>query len=304
MIHDDVYSSDTKIKELNTQRLNDHDESLVMTTPSSITHLEGDSSGDEVKEMGARPLETVLELTDGNIIEMNNLNELPSTLQSPKSLNNVTPVVATQPPSATTSSHRPRNRTDSLRVITDKFRSISNDLLRSIESAHEMIDLNRSHFSAATQSAAAQQYQSSENYLTPNLTSNGGNQQFSKWPRVKKEFLSHKHHAKTVPSGDPASDLTVKSVDSPDTNNNNNNNNDINSILPSTSLSSYGLVNEQENLNANKFYSLNRKDSTRNEKKANDLIQSNTTTKDLSKNESRDDVSTKDESSYYSPKSK
>lgn len=48
-----------------------------------------------------------------------------------------------------------RNRNDSIRHITDKFVSISNDIFRSIENAHELIDLKHSNFSAATQTAAA-----------------------------------------------------------------------------------------------------------------------------------------------------
>ena len=259
-----------------------------MTTPSSADDFDLSVSGDDIKEK-LKPLETVLELSTTNNIEMNNLNEIPSTLQSPKSLN-MTPVALVAPPVSTT--HRQRNRTDSLRVITDKFRSISNDLLRSIESAHEMIDLNRSHFSAATQSAAAQQYQSSEMHLTPNT-----NQQFSKWPKVKKEFLINKSRSKTFGASgdDPASDLTFKSVDSPD----NVNSNDLNSNLPSTSLSSYGLVNEQENVN--KFYSLNRGDSMRDGKICDGDFHN---AKTLTKHESTDDVSTRENSCYYSPKSK
>lgn len=50
---------------------------------------------------------------------------------------------------------RGRNRADSIRQFTDKVRSFSIDLLRSIENAQEMIDLKNSNFSAATQSAAA-----------------------------------------------------------------------------------------------------------------------------------------------------
>lgn len=262
-------------------------ETIVMTTPGSADDFDLNVSGDDIKEK-LKPLETVLELPATNSIEMNNLNEISSTLQSPKSLN-MTPVA---PPVSTT--HRQRNRTDSLRVFTDKFRSISNDLLRSIESAHEMIDLNRSHFSAATQSAAAQQYQSSETHLTPNT-----NQQFSKWPKVKKEFLNNNNKSRSKTFGaasgdrDPASDLTFKSVDSPD----NVNSNDLNSNLPSTSLSSYGIVNEQENVN--KFYSLNRGDSTRDGKMGDGEFNN---AKILS--ESTDDASTRENSCYYSPKSK
>ncbi|RNA05221.1 XK-related 6 [Brachionus plicatilis] len=48
-----------------------------------------------------------------------------------------------------------RNRNDSIRHITDKVLSISNDIFRSIENAHELIDLKHSNFSAATQTAAA-----------------------------------------------------------------------------------------------------------------------------------------------------
>lgn len=48
-----------------------------------------------------------------------------------------------------------RNRNDSIRHLTDKVLSISNDIFRSIENAHELIDLKHSNFSAATQTAAA-----------------------------------------------------------------------------------------------------------------------------------------------------
>ncbi|CAF0712513.1 unnamed protein product [Brachionus calyciflorus] len=48
-----------------------------------------------------------------------------------------------------------RSRSDSLRQLTDKFRSFSIDIVRSIENAHEMADLKHSNFSAATQTAAA-----------------------------------------------------------------------------------------------------------------------------------------------------
>jgi len=69
-------------------------------------------------------------------------------------------------------------------------------------------------------------------------------------------------------------------------------------------MSSYGLVNEQENLNVNKFYSLNRGDSMRNGRKGNDYVSNNEKANALSNNESMtDDVSTR-ESCYYSPKSK
>ena len=47
---------------------------------------------------------------------------------------------------------------NSLRQFTQRFRSFSNDLLRSIESAHDMVDLGNSNFATATQLAAAQHF--------------------------------------------------------------------------------------------------------------------------------------------------
>lgn len=47
---------------------------------------------------------------------------------------------------------------NSLRHLTKRFRSFSNDLLRSIESAHDMVDLGNSNFATATQLAAAQHF--------------------------------------------------------------------------------------------------------------------------------------------------
>ena len=196
------------------------------------THADFKESLSTSLPLGVSPhLETVLEIDQNG-----HTSEIPSTLQSPLSLNTPTTSEAQQ----TVSSARTRNRTDSLRVFTDKFRSISNDLLRSIESAHEMLDLNRSHFSAATQSAAAQQYHQNDNYLTPNLNAHG---QFSKWPKVKKEVLSNKFRSNTVVASsnvnnikvDPASDCTIRSGDSE--------NKDVVSNLPSPT--SYGVVNEQ-----------------------------------------------------------
>jgi hypothetical protein len=314
----DVGSSDLKTNESRTIILNDNctsqHESIAIITPSSACDLDvnGDVADTQKENTPRLPLDTVLELTDANNFGTENLDEIPSTLQSPKSLVYTTPAVTpttttTMVPPLTATGSRQRNRTDSLRVITDKFRSISNDLLRSIESAHEMIDLNRSHFSAATQSAAAQQYQSSENNMTPSLNANaaGGNQAFSRWPKVKKELLKGKvNDNNRIISGDPASDFTIKSVDLHIGNNVNSNNNEVNSNLPSTSMSSYGLVNEQENLNVNKFYSLNRGDSMRNDRKGNDYMLNKEKANALSNNESMtDDVSTR-ESCYYSPKSK
>lgn len=54
--------------------------------------------------------------------------------------------------------HAPNRNSNSLRQFTRRFRSFSNDLLRSIESAHDMVDLGNSNlpFAAATQLAAAQ----------------------------------------------------------------------------------------------------------------------------------------------------
>ena len=57
-----------------------------------------------------------------------------------------------------------------------------------IVTKQEMIDLNRSHFSAATQLAAVQQYQPNDiTHITPTLNLNS---QSSKWPKLKKRLLS------------------------------------------------------------------------------------------------------------------
>ena len=47
---------------------------------------------------------------------------------------------------------------NSLKQFTQRFRSFSNDLLRSIESAHDMVDLSNSNFATATHLAAAQHF--------------------------------------------------------------------------------------------------------------------------------------------------
>ena len=69
--------------------------------------------------------------------------------------------------------HVPKLRTrtsSSIKQFTEKalhgVQRFSNDMLRSIENAHEMVDLKNSNFSSATQSVAAQFY--TANYLTPN----------------------------------------------------------------------------------------------------------------------------------------
>ena len=53
-----------------------------------------------------------------------------------------------------------RTRNESIKQFTKRFRSFSIDLMRSIELAHDMVDLRNSNFVSATQSAAAQQYNS------------------------------------------------------------------------------------------------------------------------------------------------
>jgi hypothetical protein len=61
---------------------------------------------------------------------------------------------------------RNRARTNSIKYFTEKalhgVQRFSNDILRSIENAHELVDLKNSNFSTATQTAAAQLY--STNY--------------------------------------------------------------------------------------------------------------------------------------------
>lgn len=61
---------------------------------------------------------------------------------------------------ATLSGPARRSRNESFKQFTERVRTFSNDLLRSIEMAHDIADLRNSNFSAATQSAAAQQYYS------------------------------------------------------------------------------------------------------------------------------------------------
>jgi hypothetical protein len=69
-----------------------------------------------------------------------------------------------------------RTRNESLRQFTSRVRSFSNDVLRSIENAHGMVDLKHSNFSHATQTAAAaaaathhsNDYLNASTYLSPN----------------------------------------------------------------------------------------------------------------------------------------
>lgn len=51
-----------------------------------------------------------------------------------------------------------RSRNESIKEFTKRFRSFSIDLMRSIEQAHDMVDLKNSKFANATQSVATQQY--------------------------------------------------------------------------------------------------------------------------------------------------
>lgn len=82
-----------------------------------------------------------------------------------------TSLYVTTSPSANVTRHPPpsaRSRNDSIKMFTDKVKSFSNDILRTIESAHELVDLKNSNFSAATHTAAVQQYQQNQadNYLS------------------------------------------------------------------------------------------------------------------------------------------
>jgi hypothetical protein len=55
-----------------------------------------------------------------------------------------------------------RSRNDSFKQFTARFRTFSNDFIRSIELAHDMADIRNSKFSAATQTAAVQLYKSNK----------------------------------------------------------------------------------------------------------------------------------------------
>jgi hypothetical protein len=67
-----------------------------------------------------------------------------------------------RPHSITLASRGGRTRANSIKVFTEKaihgVQRFSTDILRSIENAHELVDLKNSNFSSATQSAAAQLY--------------------------------------------------------------------------------------------------------------------------------------------------
>lgn len=69
-----------------------------------------------------------------------------------------TSTVVPRPRSSRTASTSNNRNSNSLRQFTQRFRSFSNDLLRSIESAHDMVDLGNSNFATATQLAAAQHF--------------------------------------------------------------------------------------------------------------------------------------------------
>jgi hypothetical protein len=70
----------------------------------------------------------------------------------------------------TNSKHRVRN--ESIKNFTQRFRSFSIDLMRSIELAHDMVDLRNSNFATATQSVAAQQYNCNEHSYDPEYGAN------------------------------------------------------------------------------------------------------------------------------------
>lgn len=62
-----------------------------------------------------------------------------------------------------------QNRNSSIKQLTQRFRTFSTDLLRSIESAHDMVDLGNSNFATATQLAAAQHFLAPIYLATGNL---------------------------------------------------------------------------------------------------------------------------------------
>ena len=289
--------------QVNCENLSAINESVYVKDENSLESCtSSDKNADEdekhLKDLKGRltlPLETVLELENGDTTQDFNKSQV----------NQATPVLPHQqvhtPTTATSStSTRPRNRTDSLKLFTDKFRSISNDLLRSIESAHEMIDLNRSHFSAATQLAAVQQYQSNENHLTP---SSINNKSFKSRNNSAHPMSKQRSSTIAASKNEPVADYAIVKTGSI---------NDIISNLPSGSLSSYGLVNENES-DANGFNSLNR-DSLRKNKhytNSNDNDEnyffkriSDKTNVSNERNDSTEEAVSNKESCYYSPKSK
>ena len=215
------------------------------------------------------------------VIELENSEQPPPPHVSSSSKSPTTPPLV---PVTSANASRPRNRTDSLKLFTDKFRSISSDLLRSIESAHEMIDLNRSHFSAATQLAAVQQYQCNENYLTPTSMHN---KSFKSRANTVAVASAYKHEI----ASDSSTNRGVKTGSINDV---------AESNLPSTScLSSLELANEQPSGGGvdekRRYNSLSRGGGDSPRKKS---------ARRLTNNSAAEDASSNRGSYYYTPKSK
>lgn len=84
--------------------------------------------------------------------------------------------VVPRPRSSRTASTSNSRNSNSLRQFTQRFRSFSNDLLRSIESAHDMVDLGNSNFATATQLAAAQHFLAPFYLGNPATTASTGSQ--------------------------------------------------------------------------------------------------------------------------------
>lgn len=74
-------------------------------------------------------------------------------------ISNASTTVAAQMRSNGNKRNNAASRNSSIKQFKRRFRSFSNDLLRSIESAHDLVDLGNSNFATATQLAAAQHYQ-------------------------------------------------------------------------------------------------------------------------------------------------
>lgn len=110
---------------------------------------------EEKEETDSKKIQTSFKLNDSS-------SQIPSQSLEPINessiLNETETRVSKKPVSPRQSAiafRQSRNRADSIRHLTEKVRSFSNDIFRSIENAHEMIDLKHSNFSAATQTAAA-----------------------------------------------------------------------------------------------------------------------------------------------------
>lgn len=133
-ISNDIASSDESLKKSSSNNLNTNlnkqtELSISLNENNNLTLLASDNNNQQI------------ELKDDLKINLNTSNPNNSTLLSTNF----------------------RLRNDSFKQFTERFRSFSSDLFRSIELAHDMADLRNKKFSTATQTAATQLYSTNKN---------------------------------------------------------------------------------------------------------------------------------------------